>query len=376
MRFPLIAFAAAALATSAIADEPSPTLSATLREAGTGAIVRLDGLDPLNMPGIAVQRTVSGGKMIYCGSPEYCPGPGVLYQDTFSAGTDVRLYFYHVNASREPLRFSIVLEPVGGPAVVDVQNTIVLGPSRDYYSVGRLSSFIELARPVSREPRRMNLATPTILDADMDSRVCPPGRPEPLVHSLHDFRVVSGTVRVSTVAVRDKDDTLITYSSLSQLPRDRNHTRGTYEGSTIDVVQTDTYSTADGVKHLRLADGKADPGLDGGDVTLNQHDTYLGAYGVVYRIHLKLASPDGRNVALVLNPRAGDLGGAVAVAIPKRGKTAGYAPGLGLGTVSDKDEAVVLGKWNPRETPEVTILWTPPGAASLPVEWLLVPYEG
>jgi hypothetical protein len=178
------------------------------------------------------------------------------------------------------------------------------------------------------------------------------------------------------VAVEEKTDTLQAFGALALLARDRNHTRGTYEGSTIDVTQTDTYSTVDGVKHLRLADGKADPGLEGGDVTLNEHGTYLGAYGVLYRVHLKLRSPDGRQVALVLNPRAGDLGGAVAVSVAKRGKTAGYAPGLGLGTVSDKNDAVVLGKWNPRETPEVTILWTPPGAASLPVEWLLIPYEG
>lgn len=376
MKSPFWALLVAVCAASVWANEPSPALDAALHEVGTGAIVKLDGLDPLEMAGISVDRKVSGGRMIYCGSPEYCPGPGVLYRDTFPAGTVVRLYFYHVNASRAPLRFSIVLEPIGGPAVVDVENSIVLGPSRDYYSVGRLSSFIQLGRPVSREPRRISVTSPMLLDADLDRRVCPPGRPEPLVHSLHDFRVVSGTVRVSTVAVDEQADTLAAFKSLSLLPRDRNHTRGTYEGSTIDIRQTDTYSTSDGVKHLRLADGKVDPGLDGGDVTLNQHDTYLGAYGVVYRVHLKLASPDGRNVALVLNPRAGDLGGAVAVAIPKRGKTAGYAPGLGLGTVSGKVDAVVLGKWNPRETPEVTMLWTPPGAASLPVEWLLIPYAG
>lgn len=356
------------------AVKPSAALQAALRESGTGAIVGLDGLDPLSMTSIASERAVSGGSMIYCGSPEYCPGNGVLYRDTFDAGTDVRLYFYHVNASKAPMRFSIVLEPVGGPAVVELQNSIVIGPSINYFAVGRLSSFIQLGRPAPPEPRRIQVDGATLLDEDLDHRVCPPGRPEPLVHSLHDFRVVSGTVRVSTVSVAEDEVTLDALPSLQLLARDRNHTRGTYSGQSVDIRQTDVYSTQNGVRHLRLADGEVDPGLAGGDRSLNTTDTYLGAYGVVYRVHLKLASPDGRKVALVLNPRAGGLGGAVSVIVPKHGKSTGYTPGLGLGTVNEKDEAVILGKWNPRDTPEVTIQWTPPGAASLPVEWMLIPY--
>lgn len=355
------------------AEEPPFTVQAAVRENGVGAVLDLGGLDPLTLPALPVSRAVSGGKMIYSGSPEYCPSPGVLYRDTFSPGTDIRLYFYHVNASPKPLRFSVVLEPVGGPAVVDVQNSVVIGPSVDYFSVGRLSSFIQLGRPTPPMPRRISLERPARLDGDLDRRVVPVNRTEFLVHSLHDFRVVTGTVRVSTVAVEENADTLASFPSLTLLARDKNHDRGTYDGLAIDV-RVAQYSTADGVTHIRLADGKNDAWLPGGDSTLSRAEPYRGAYGVLYRVRLKLKSPDGRKVALVLNPRGGGLGGAVAVAVPKHGKSAGYTPALGRGTVKEKGEAVILGKWNPRETPEVTILWTPPGAASLPVEWLLIPY--
>ncbi|HEY3413744.1 MAG TPA: hypothetical protein VGM51_11925 [Armatimonadota bacterium] len=374
MKILCIGLAVASAGAAVHAGEPSIPLQSALRTRGTGSIVALDGLDPLTTATIAVDRAVSPGKMIYCGSPEYCPGSGVLYRDTFTTDTDVRLYLYHVNASKRPMRFSIVLEPVGGPAVVDVKNSIVIGPSIDYFSVGRLSSFIQLGRPVPREPRRIRVDGITLLDEDLDRRVCPPGRTEPLVHSLHDLRVVSGTVRVSSVAVEERADTVARFPTLTLLSRDKNHDRGTYDGLTIRLNAIDTYSTADGVRHLRLADGKTDGWLPGGDATLKTDEPYRGAYGVIYRVHLRLASPDGRRVALVLNPRGGGLGGAVSVETPGHGRSTGYTPDLGLGTVNAKEEAVILGKWNPRVTPEVTIVWTPPGAASLPVEWLLIPY--
>ena len=345
-----------------------------LRENGVGQVFALDGVDPLNLPELSVRQWHDGGRMVYSGSPEYCPGPGLLYADAFAAGTPVRLYVYHVNASPRPLRFSVVLEPVGGPARIAVDDGLVIGPSRNYFYVGRLGAFIQLGRPTPPEPRLLDVTGPTLLDADLDGRVVMSGKPEPLIHSLHDFRVLEGQVRVSVVAAEAERPTLDQFPSLTLLGRDTNHDRGTYAFTNTHIAMDRPYRTTDGVVHLRIADGKRDPFAEGMDVTTERPGRYRGNYGVIYRARLKLESPDGRKVALVLNPRGGGVGGAVASWAPKRGRQAHYAPALSLGPIRDKNDATILARWDPRATPEVDVVWTPPGSASLPVEWLLIPY--
>jgi hypothetical protein len=339
-----------------------------------GFVFPLSGIDPLTVPALGVTRAVNVGRMVYSGSPEYCPGPGILYADTFPAGTPVRLYVYHVNASDRPLRFSVVLENIGGRAKIAIEDSLVTGPSLNYFYIGRLSAFIQLGRPTPPRARVREVSGPTLLDTDLDGRVVPPGKPEALIHSLHDIRVLEGTVRISVVAVESERPTLVQFPSLALLPRDKNHDRGTFDFTEVDMTMDEPYRTSDGIVHLRLADGKQDPFAEGADVTTDMPGRYRGNYGVVYRVRLKLASPDGRRVALALNPRGGALGGAVASYVPRRGRSASYAPFLSRGPIKDNKEATLLGKWDPSETPDVTVVWTPPGSASLPVEWLLIPY--
>lgn len=359
---------------SARAMDATPALQDALSAAAVGEVLPLDGLNPLTLPALEVHRAQGGGRMVYSGSPEYVPAPGILYQDTFKAGTDVRLYVYHVNKAGRPLRFSVVLEPTEGSARVAVKDGFAIGPWVDYFGVGRLSAFIQLGRPTPPKPRVIPLHGPTLLDADLDRRVVNPGRIEPLIHSIHDIRVEGGPVRVSVVAVAAETPTLEQFSGLELLGRDKNHDRGTYAADTEDVTLARAYNTADGVMHVRMADGKEDPFTPGMDVTTNRPGVFRGNYGMVYRIHLRLLAPDGRKVALALNPRAGGLGGAVAWSTPRHGKTARYAPSLSRGPIKSNQDIVLLGKWDPAVTPEVTVYWTPPGSASLPVEFLLIPY--
>lgn len=359
---------------SAHAMEAGPALQDAIRTRAVGEVFPLDGLDALTLPVLNVHRAQGGGKMVYSGSPEYVLSPGILYQDTFEPGTDVRLYVYHVNKSGQALRFSVVLEPVRDAARVAVKDGFVVGPWVDYFGVGRLSAFIQLGRPTPPEPRMLSVNGPTILDEDLDRRVVVPGKIEPLIHSIHDIRVEDGPVRVTIVAVAAGTPTLEQFPSLELLGRDKNHDRGTYAANTEDVTLPRAYSTTDGVVHVRMADGKEDPFTPGLDVTTGREGVFRGNYGMVYRIHLRLNSPDGRKVALALNPRAGGLGGAVAWSAPHHGKTAQYAPSLSRGPIKSKDDVVLMGKWDPAKTPDVTVYWTPPGSASLPVEFLLIPY--
>jgi hypothetical protein len=374
-RLPAVFAAFFLAAAGGHAMEATPQLRESIRSSAIGAVLPLDGMNPLTLPALEVHRALDGGRMVYSGSPEYCPGPGILYQDTFPAGTDVRLYVYHVNDSGRPLRFSVVAEPVSASALVAVKDGFVVGPWLDYFAVGRLSAFIQLGRPKPPKPRMLPLTGPAVVDADLDTRVVSPGKIQPLIHSIHDIRVENGPVRLSVVAVDAATPTLKQFSALRVLDRDTHHDRGTYAADAEDVTLARRYSTVDGVVHARMADGKEDPFTEGVDATTGLPGRYRGNYGLIYRIHLRLASPDGRSVALALNPRGGGLGGAIAWSTPRLGKSAHYAPSLSLGPIKSNKDIVLLGKWDPALTPDVTVYWTPPGSASLPVEFLLIPFE-
>lgn len=351
-----------------------PELDAALTASRVGDVVPLAGLDPLTLEHAPAVRTTFGGRFVYSGSPEYCPGPGILYQDTFQPGEDIRLYLYHVNASPQPLRFSIVAEPVAGPARILVGSSLVAGPCANYAYAGQFASFIQLGRPEPTAPRALEVRAPVVLDPELDRRVVAPRKPELLIHSIHDFHVADGPVRITTVAVEGSADTVSVFPSLKLLDRDRNHDRGTYEGLTRDVTVGREWKTTDGVLRLRLADGQTDPWPAGGDRTLGTQSPYRGAYGVIYRIHLRLASPDGKRFAVVLNPRAGFVAGAFGLEVPGKGRTAYLAPPLGRPLAREKEQGAVMAFVDPATTPEVTLLWTPPGSSSLPAEFLLVPF--
>jgi hypothetical protein len=352
-----------------------PELNAALARSRVGDVVPLSGLDPLALEQAPAVRSTFGGKFVYSGSPEYCPGPGILYQDTFRPGDDVRLYLYHVNASRQPLRFSIVAEPLEGAARILLGSGLVVGPCANYAYAGQLASFVQLGRPAPTGPRALEVRAPVVLDPELDRRIVPPRKPELLIHSIHDFQVADGPVRISVLAVDGDAATLSSFPALGLLDRDKNHDRGTYEGLTRDVDVEREWKTTDGVLRLRLADGKTDPWPQGGDRTLGTQSPYRGAYGVIYRIHLRLGAPDGRRFAVLLNPRAGFVAGAFGIEIPGRGRTAYLAPELGRPLVREKEQGAVMAFVDPAKTPEVTLLWTPPGSSSLPAEFLLVPFS-
>ncbi len=359
-----------------------PLYTEALPVCAVGTIVNLGDIDPLVMQAIEVDRRDTGGLFVYSGSPEYALEPAITYQDSFRAGDTVRVYVYHANRAPIPLRFSIVLEPLSGPAAVDKINNVITTPSRDYFGIGRLSAFIQLCRPTPPQPLRLNVDGPTILDKDLDAMVAIPGKPEFLIHTIHEFRVVSGAVRMSVVGVEADADTIQRLPSLKIADRDKNHDRATVNGLTREITAKAPYRTSDGPRHLRLQDGVGDPWMTGRDATLDREQNYRGAYGVVFKMKFRLESPDGRHVALLLNPRAGALTGAVVEESLWKTQTGGlktvrsasHAPSIGQGLIKEKTEGVVLGKWNPAITPEVTVYWTPPATSSTPVEMILVPY--
>jgi hypothetical protein len=187
------------------------------------------------------------------------------------------------------------------------------------------------------------------------------------------------------------DNSVAVYKSLAPLPRTESspgvylNDRGTYPNSVNKDVwlPSDTYSTSAGMMRIRAGGGSADPyGADawagqstpaGYDAMLGVASTLRGNYGVVYRITVPISSPDGRRVAVLMNPWGGAVMGAVKTGPSLTGEGMFYAPANG-GWLTLTTQATLFGRWNAAVTPTISFSWTPPGSTSLPVEFVLVPY--
>src|SRR5205807_2141984 len=132
---------------------------------------------------------------------------------------------------------------------------------------------------------------------------------------------------VKVLAKPQGADTVGISGGLSELPRDE-HDRGRFPAnSDKDINNLDApYSTASGMARIRMVNGISDTnvseevdrdafaGEDGSgfDELLGRPSILRGNYGVMYTVRLRWTNPDGRRVALLLNPRGGAFAGAIA----------------------------------------------------------------
>jgi hypothetical protein len=345
---------------------------------------------------VNVARTWSGGTLVFSDSPEYVPGPGVLYADTLPVGP-ARFFVYHVNDSaksgtkKQSLKFSIIVEPAaaGQTPVLTINRKSIQGPSADYGAVGVHGAFDLLSMPAT--PATRTITGPTILDSALESTIVPAQSYPSLVQAQYDLVVSGAPLKFTIAAFGRNDDSISTYSSLQRLTRTQttpgvyDNDRGTFPG-TLDKAVTmlsGYYSTASGMMHIRAGGGAADQyGADawagegnpaGYDAILGVPSTLRGNFGVVYRFTIQAHNPDGRRVAVLMNPWGGAVTGVTTVGPSLTGPGTYYSPAGGA-WIDPITKATLIGCWDPAVTPEITFAWTPPGSTSLPVEFVLVPY--
>jgi hypothetical protein len=393
----LPALTLACLSTGHAADAPA-RLQQQLARSVSGDVLDISAVSPAPpwLPLLNMKRTWTGGTMIYSGSPENVPAPGVLYEDTLPPGP-ARLMLYHVNATGENggtarnLKLSVIAAPADPdrPATVTIRRRAVYGPQNGYFYIGTRASRDLLALPET--PEVLSISAPTLLDPALESHILHTRAYRTLVEALYDLDVSGGDVKFTLVAVEEGADTLATYAGLPPAPRGERspgvwlHDRGTFPNNANKTfsMPTGAYSTANGLTHIRLGGGASDTyGPDewagegtpaGRDAMLNIPSVLRGNWGVVYTIRLRATSPDGRRLAILANPRGGVYAGAVVNSDALTGAGAFLVPTNGT-PMTLSTQASLIGRWDPRATPDITILWTPPGASNMPVEFVLVPY--
>jgi len=320
---------------------------------------------PLNMdidkiPEWEVSNRSLGGKLLLSDSPEMVESDGILYQDKVQG--NIRLFFYHVNASKTAKKMQVLLENKGpGVAHVNVSQSSLGGPGYAWLAVGKeaLTSYLSGKQPyqISIPPGGVVPLAASISDTAV--------LPNMLIHGIYDFTVDRPiNVKVMMLPILEDD---VKFSQAAQvLPADQWHLRGTFEGANRRLSSIQAY---DPVLYkavgITLADNEVDPYLQGIDATDGTKVVNYGNYGVVYQI-----VPPGRNgrkISYYLVPMGGYYAGAIGINHPD----VNWSP---LATPRDRihfegenqKDVAFLGTYDNSEL--LSFTFSPPGASNLPVK--------
>ena len=384
-------------------------------------------IDDYTFTPLVVKTVKEIDTLLLSDSPEYVKEPGIVAAGTLHGKS--RIYFYHVNERREPMKVGILLENKGNiPAVVEIERSIYAKPSPDYFKVGRelskkeldtseldLGSWIQegvnipirskiIKKEIKQQKERFAQSqkaklkraeevlqqdnTPHTIslisqDTDVKEFVLHPGEKRPIFTDLEKVLMqqddlFSGIIDISTttpvyasVAVMEPKST-VTYGLplLPIHPMDDVELRGTYEGMRRFHVVEPQFNSDVGPASFEIANNREDAFISGVDETSNNRVVKnKGNYGIsnLYVLHTEGKRP----YALYFNPLGGAFSGTFRITSSKGVRTYNVpvkGPYLGHQTVYDTQLIDVF------DGPEDLLLeYMSPGASNLPVRFLLIP---
>lgn len=321
--------------------------------------------DLVNMTELPVTMTEQGGKLLLSDSPEMVPADGITYQDTVSG--DVRLFFHHVNATKE-LKKIVVLLVNDSDTVTDVVvNKYGLGgPGFDYLAIGKTAQ-MDYLQQENIELIEVPAKGTALLEPALAKKVV---APDELVNGIYDFQCkIPIKVVVMMLPVDAEPATFAAKASV--LPTDSQRLRGTFAGRDRLLVPSQVYNSAkDGVMAITLADHKLDTYVSGIDATDGSQTLNYGNYGVMYKLFFPTAFE--QNFAVYLNPRGGEYAGGMKVKYrhQEEGTIGTPADKLFFGSKTINDVAH-LGDYAGGQS--LWLTFSPPGASNLPVKIILAP---
>jgi hypothetical protein len=359
-----------------VAQCPTPAqLDTDLTAASQAAVISLSGLNPLTCPEVTMTETWAGGKLIFSDSPETPTDRGKLYEDgtlPATSGSDYnRVFAYHVNGRSAKSRFTVLLKNTSASAgTLTVQRRGTAGPTTSFLYAGKLA-FERWLNAAAATPVNVAAGATVRLDTTFDVTDVNTGN---LLHGIWDYSF-GQTHQVTICILATNDAPLTVCPTLAVLARD-THKRGTfpYADKVYDTASGVIIDTAAGVQQFPVAGGTAtDAFAVGVDVTDGTAMTNAGNYGVLYRMHIATSASDGQNIGFLINPRAGQWGGAAWT-------LAGLLPGgkflipAASGSTGDNAKGAVEGRYNLSATPAPWAQFMPTGGSSFPVRFVAVPH--
>lgn len=322
-------------------------------------------VDLENLPEWKVTNSSRGGTLLFSDSPEMVSTTGILYQDKVEG--NARLFFYHVNATRNAKKMDVLLENTGqGVAHVTVNRYSLGSPGYAWMAVGKeaMTSYLSGKSPVyqiSIPPGRvMPLSTKISETAVL---------PNMLINGIFDF-VADRPVIVKVMMRPLFEDSEPFAKTAKILPADQFHLRGTFEGANRQLIPVQTYDPDhDGAVAVTLADNEVDPYLEGVDATDGSKVVNYGNYGVVYQI--PFPSQSSGKIAYYLAPMGGDYAGAIGIQHPDVYWSPLATPQGRVNFGNKSGDFAFLGTFDSGDS--LTFTYSPPGASNLPVRLVALP---
>lgn len=337
-------------------------LQSTALAATAYSTVHVDGLKLREWP---TDVSSYGGKLLLSDSPETVPDDGIMYQDTVTG--DVRLFFHHVNGTKEAKKIVVLLENAAAePANITVTKSGLGGPGNDYLEVGK-----KVQRDYLRGENLYLLEVPekgsVSLISSLDTSIVEPNM---LVNGMYDFKT-DRPVTVKVMMMPVKADIQEFAAKAKVLPTDEYRLRGTFEGKDRLIVPKDIYNDKEsGSVAITLADNVIDRYVTGIDATDGTPTLNYGNYGIVYKLFMP--SIFGGKVSYYLNPRGGEYAGWLGLEYHHQDVYAIPTPedkeSFGSSKIS---ESAYLGTYESGKS--VWLTFSPPGASNLPIKLIIAP---
>lgn len=318
---------------------------------------------------ISMTAPVDTGTLLLSDSPEYADGDGILYGDTVSG--DVRLYFYHVNQHQYNRKIVAMLyNPHPYPLEAVLQGYQYTRPSTDYYQVGKELSTMYYEGNMTVNKITVPAHDYAIVGQRLNETVV---RPDQLFSGIVNVSLPEPMI-LSSMILPPQEDPIAFIRKQQYLASDSVQLRGTFHGKDRYLSTLIPYSTDSGIGYILLADGVWDRFLQGRDVMDNRASEDTGNYGVDYTIHLRTTGTG--NIHLYFNPQGGEYAGVTEliysdsqrgedkkiVELPRHRHSMGYNDPYAMEYVDTFPAGT-----------DMTIHIMPPGAANLPVRFLVVP---
>lgn len=375
---------------------PPADVLATIQAAAVGDVISLGSWRPPSTEALLQNGSQSlipaaPGTLIYSDDPETFKDFGILYASPVPAGPS-RAYVYHVNGTSQAARVGLwVRNTSDSTATLTLGRIAFPAPSPDYARLGRELQQRWLESSTMAVPRGTLTVAPgavVLLEPSLSASSLAINR---LLAAIVDF-TPDRAVEVATFCCPAGADPLTVAgqwaSSRTTTTPDTRNRQGTFNHLEKTGSAPFSYDTAQGVRRLRIASGEAgiDPDLSGinHEISPSSVIALKGGYGVDYRLTLRLASTNGKELVLLANPRGGPFAGYVGLRGPQdaaqrfiRIPGGELPPGAEItNPLQQNTQAAVLARIRPGATPaDHEFEFMPPAAAGLPVEFLFVPVD-
>ena len=365
----------------------TPDQNSALLKASQGACVNLAGFLGEKLPFIDYRKIVlPGPQYIISDDPEYIRVPeAVAVRESVRPGA-VRLYLYNVNGIKEPSGIERKISAVIKNTGTEDMHLLMLRyssqkPSANYYQIAKsgLTDYFN-SRPQS-DPMVIKPGRIVAIDEQLEKNIV---KYDELAHGIYEF-VIDQPGEVSVVQTDPATSGSSAASRITGVHPSSNVNagRGMFGISNYKVVANDTIRTSGPAATLIVADGKADPWINGIDGSNGRIIDLEGNYGVMYDMELNWESTDGKGLAMITwNALSGGqwCGGMANVMKVGKGK---FNEGI-VQIPSDRlittgyPEAVLIQIFLPdpkNRIQTIRFTYTPPGASCLPVPFIFIPVQ-